>query len=444
MADKTVEVKDNDYSLTRVPAEGKQPMWKILMVRIGALCCVSQLALGASLGFGMTFWGAFWATMLGSVILQVVSWAMGTAAAREGLSTSLLTRWCGLGKGGSAIFGLVVAICMLGWFGYQNAVFGQGLYEVIGILPLWAWMIITGVAVTALVAAGMKWISNFASIFVPLFIVVVLVSFFIVLGGGNFTIDLGTHPGPELAFGTAVTMVAGGFIAGAICTPDYGRFLRNGKEMFWMTLIGTFLGELGMNLIAVVLANATGTENIVAMMMATSGVIGVCIVVASTVKLNDMNLYSAGLGAATAINALFNVKINRNILVWVAGIIGTAASIAGMIDYLIPFLTFLGVLLPPVAGILVSDYFILKRNRKALDESREAGELPKTVENWNPIALVSWVIGTCVGYFITVGIPGLQSLLTGAIVYIALMYAMAAVKKVPVSEMKFKETDQVL
>ena len=59
MADKTVEVKDNDYSLTRVPAEGKQPMWKILMVRSGALCCVSQLALGASLGFGMTFWGAF-------------------------------------------------------------------------------------------------------------------------------------------------------------------------------------------------------------------------------------------------------------------------------------------------------------------------------------------------------------------------------------------------
>ena len=74
--------------------------------------------------------------------------------------------------------------------------------------------------------------------------------------------------------------MAGGFIAGAICTPDYGRFLRNGTEVFWMTLIGTFVGELGMNLLAVLLAHATGTNNVVDMMMATSGVIGVLIVVA--------------------------------------------------------------------------------------------------------------------------------------------------------------------
>ena len=38
-------------------------------------------------------------------------------------------------------------------------------------------------------------------------------------------------------------MVAGGFIAGAICTPDYARFLKNGTQVFWMTLIGTFVGE---------------------------------------------------------------------------------------------------------------------------------------------------------------------------------------------------------
>ena len=30
-------------------------------------------------------------------------------------------------------------------------------------------------------------------------------------------------------------MVAGGFIAGAICTPDYARYLKNGTQVFWMT-----------------------------------------------------------------------------------------------------------------------------------------------------------------------------------------------------------------
>ena len=69
---------------------------------------------GAALGYGLTFWDAFLATMLGSVLLQVVSWALGTAAAREGLSTSLLSRWTGFGKVGSALFGGVVAISMVG------------------------------------------------------------------------------------------------------------------------------------------------------------------------------------------------------------------------------------------------------------------------------------------------------------------------------------------
>ena len=98
-------IQDSDYTLSRVPAEAKQPFWRILVIRIGSICCVSQLVLGASLGYGMSFWGAFWATMLGSVLLQVISWALGTAAAREGLSTSLLSRWTGFGKMGSAIFG---------------------------------------------------------------------------------------------------------------------------------------------------------------------------------------------------------------------------------------------------------------------------------------------------------------------------------------------------
>ena len=122
---------DIDYSLSRVPDEAKQPFWRILFIRIGAICCVSQLMLGAALGYGLTFWDAFLATMLGSVLLQVVSWALGTAAAREGLSTSLLSRWTGFGKVGSALFGGVVAISMVGWFGVQNAVFGQGMAEIV-------------------------------------------------------------------------------------------------------------------------------------------------------------------------------------------------------------------------------------------------------------------------------------------------------------------------
>ncbi|HJF65934.1 cytosine permease [Slackia equolifaciens] len=437
---------DNDYSLSRIPEGAKEPFWQILMVRIGAICCVSQLVLGATLGYGMSFWGAFWATMLGSVILQVLSWALGTAAAREGLSTSLLSRWAGLGKNGSAILGGVVAISMVGWFGVQNCVFAEGMFDITGVLNYPIWALITGLGITLLVAAGIRWIARFASIFVPLFILAVIVSAVIVLQDHSLIEFLNSpHPGPELGFGAAVTIVAGGFIAGAICTPDYSRYLKDGKQVFWMTLVGTFVGELGMNLLAVILCHATGTQNVTDIMMATSGVLGVIIVVASTVKLNDINLYSSGLGIATMINALFNVKVNRAAMIWGLGIVGTVLSMVGVINYFQSFLTLLGVAIPPVAGIMVIDYYLLRRNRAELEETRNDGTLPKRVEKWNPITIVVWILAFVVGEvssIYSIGIPGLNSLVFAGVVYYIAMKAYGAAKKVDV--VKFPETDQVL
>lgn len=436
---------DNDYSLARVPAEAKQPFWQILFVRIGALCCVSQLMLGAALGYGMSFWGAFAATMLGSVLLQVISWALGSAAAKEGFSTSLLSRWSGFGKGGSAVVGGIVAISMVGWFGVQNSVFAQGMTDIVGFLPYEVWAAITGLGVTLLVVFGIKAISRFATVFVPLFIIVVVYAAAVVIGDQGVTnLISSTHPGPALGLGAATTIVAGGFIAGSITTPDYARYLKNGKQVFWMTLIGTFLGELGMNLLAVVIAHATGTDNVVDMMMATSGVVGVAIVVFSTVKLNDINLYSSGLGLATMINALVNKTVNRKALIWILGIIGTIFSMIGIINYFTGFLTLLGVAIPPVAGIMIIDYYVLKRHRAELDESRKTMTLPKKVEKWNPITLICWVVGFGVGQatsMLDIGIPGLNSLLCAGILYWAVMVIYAKIKKVDV--VRFEETDQI-
>ena len=105
-------------------------------------------------------------------------------------------------------------------------------------------------------------------------------------------------------------------------------------------------------------------------------------------KLNDINLYSSSLGLATMINALFNKVSNRNALVWALGIVGTVLSVVGIINYFTSFLTLLGVAIPPVAGIMVVDYFFLRRSRAVLEETRKEGILPRRVENWNPITII--------------------------------------------------------
>jgi cytosine permease len=52
-----------------------------------------------------------------------------------------------------------------------------------------------------------------------------------------------------------------------------------------MTMIGTIVGELGINMIAVLMALAAKTSDVASIMMQTSGWLGALVVVASTVEL---------------------------------------------------------------------------------------------------------------------------------------------------------------
>lgn len=80
-----------------------------------------------------------------------------------------------------------MAISMVGWFGVQNSVFGEGMASIIpftdflGGLEYPIWAIITGLGITLLVVFGIKAIANFATVFVPLFILVVLYSSWVVM-----------------------------------------------------------------------------------------------------------------------------------------------------------------------------------------------------------------------------------------------------------------------
>lgn len=418
----------DDFSLTRVPVEARLPMWEVLLVRIGALTALSQFMLGAALGYGMTFWQAFWATMFGSVLLEIVSLFIGIAGVREGLSTSLLARWTGFGKYGSSIIGAVIAIGLIGWFGVQNSVFAKGIDEALnGALGFPLAAILTGLFVTAIVIFGFKWLSWTAKIAVPGFLAVVGYGIYKVLQDHSvMELMASPAPGPALSLGTAATMVAGGFMIGAVITPDMSRYCRNSKDVFWMTLIGTFVGELGVNMIAVLMAHAIGSSDVVTIILQTSGWLGAAIVIFATVKINDLNLYSASLGLTNLIDSVFNKKVNRGVVTLIIGLIGTALSVLGILDKFQSFLIFLGVWIPPIAGIMVVDYFILKRDRKLLDESRERGGLPENSESINPVTLIAWALGFVAGYFIEAGIPSVNSLVVSGIAYFVGMKIFAA------------------
>lgn len=394
-------------------------MWEVFMIRFGGVVCLPLLMTGAVLGYGMTVRDAILATILGVVILEIVSFLVGVAGALEGMSTSFLARWTGFGQLGSSLIGFIIAISCIGWFGIQNSIFAKGLIAALGSKINFQLMaLITGLGITIIVVYGYRMLSYTANIAVPAFLLALLYATYKMIGNFNMAEILSSSPpGPPLSIGVAATIVAGGFMVGAIVTPDLSRYNRNTKDVFWMTLLSLLLGEVLINFLGAAMSHAVKSSDIVTIMYDLGGWLAAILVIFSTIKINDLNLYAASLGITNFLDAAFGLKVNRGTATLVIGALGTVLSILGILDRFMSFLVLLGVAVPPVGGIMVVDYFILKRFRKELEESRLENSLPAVSERLNPVALLAWLIGFLVGYFIKSGIPSLNSLIGAGIVY---------------------------
>ena len=411
----------NDYPLTRVPASARLNWFAIATQRVGQLSALSAFLVSATIGFAMPFWDAFWAITIGAVVLEVVCIFTGVIGQREGLNTSILSRWVGFGHAGSAVIGLAIGVSLVGWFGIQSAVGAAGLNGIMPWLPVWAWSLLFGLAITAVVILGfrgMQWIANIA---VPLFLI--LVGWAIVIELGRH--DLGTlvaeaAPGPRMTILAGASIVAGGFIGGALISPDMTRFNRSTADVVKQTVVSITVGEYATGLTGVLLAHAVRSADVSAIILSSVGWVGILVIVLGTLKINDWNLYSAGLGVVNFIDTVFHRPVRRTVVTTVIGVIASVLGAAGLLNYFTTFLTILGVAFPPIVGIMISEYFVVKRWRGQLETSRAAGMVPPTSPRWVPVSLLIWLVSALVGYFVTVGLGSLNAVITAFVLYTVL------------------------
>jgi len=411
----------DDFALSRVPDSARYSWWSVATQRFGQISALSQFLLGSTLGFGMHFWGAFWALTLGAVILEIVAIFVGVIGVREGMQTSMVTRWTGFGNAGSSLIGLAIGISLIGWFGIQSAVSAEGLHSLIGFLPAWGWSLLFGLAVTAIVLwgfASMQWV---AYITVPAFLI--LVGWSIIRGLVNH--DLGAlissaPPGPQLTLVQGTTLVAGGFIVGAVITPDMTRFNRTTADVVKQTVLGITLGEYVIGLAGVLLAHAARSADVITIITSSVGWVGVLVVILGTVKINDWNLYSSGLGIVNFVGTVFGRHVNRAVVTLVIGVVGSVLAAAGILTRFMDFLIILGVAFPPIAGIMVAEYFVVKKWRPELEASRASGVVPVTAPMWVPATLVIWLVAALIGHYWTWGLPSINSLVIAFGAYVVL------------------------
>ncbi|MET1660014.1 cytosine permease [Yersinia enterocolitica] len=414
-------IKIEDYPLSRVPQDKKVSFFSVAIVYMGALTSLDQFMLGAVLGNSMTLTDAFTALFVASLIFCVVTYGLGIAGMREGISGSLLARWCGFGRLGAALVGIVVAVSLLGWFGIQNAIFAKSLDFALGHkLGFSLAAILSGSLLTILVAFGFKALRIAARVSVPVFILLVAYISFKILTGHNVPdINQLTAVGDALSTGEGITIVMGGAIMASLVTPDLTRYSKNDKHVLGVIFIGIIVGKCTVNGLAMLIAKTLGTADVVSIMSQAVGITGLLIVVFSTLKVNDLNLYCSSLGIVNAVEGLTGKKLKYLSTTLVIGGLGTTLSVLGILDRFVDFLTVLGVVLPPIIGIMLTDYYVLRSHRKILDMSRLEGKLPDETQTpvigW--VAIISSIVGSIVGVVTEWGIPTINSLLAASLVY---------------------------
>ncbi|PHM61471.1 allantoin permease [Xenorhabdus ishibashii] len=418
----TLILKIEHYPLKRVPQTQRVSLLSVAVVHMGMLTALDQFMLGAVLGDSMALTDAFIAIFIGSLIFGIITFGLGFAGMREGLSGSLLARWCGFGRIGSVLIGFIVAISLLGWFGIQNAIFAHSLNFASGDKLGFGWAAaLSGTLLTILVAFGFKALRFTARIAVPLFILLVAYISTIVLSGNNGQqlheiINL-SHSGETLSISAGITIVVGGAIVASLMTPDLTRYTKSGKHVFGITLLTIIAGEFVINGLAILIAKALNTSDVVTIMSQASGGAGLLVVVFSTLRVNDLNLYSSSLGIINAIEGITGKKLRYPLTTIVIGILGTLFSILGILERFVDFLTVLGVVFPPILGIMLVDYYILYSHRKVLDESRKQGVLPHETPTIGWAAIVASIIGSVVGLGTDWGVPAINSLLLASLAY---------------------------
>lgn len=164
---------------------------------------------------------------------------------------------------------------------------------------------------------------------------------------------------------------------------DYTRFAKTEKGGAYGSFIGYFLGSSWMYIIGLGAAIVSNNADPSAMMLAANlGIMALGIVVLSTVTTTFLDVYSAGVSFLNIMPKFSEKKVGI-----IMTIIGTFAAIILPIENYQNFLYAIGSVFAPLFAILITDYFIIKKNTKLHSN---------VLINWG--AILVWIIGIVIYY----------------------------------------------
>lgn len=406
-----------NYSRDRVPDVKAASGFQIAQVYIGIGVTLPAFLVAAQVFASLGTVNALIALAISGAVL----FAFGAMAMATGAQTRLSTYAIIANVFGErlalAVNMLMVAV-LLGWYAVTVSLFADAfnsaLNGVAGVgLADWAVKVAGGGVMILLTLYGFSAIERLSRIVVPLLVLILAIQFAVVLGSNNAA-EIWSNRGsgaPIASLGVAVSILVGAFMAGVTISPDIARFARSTQQAVLASLLSFGIGVQFVFAFAGMPSIATQSSDFVGNLIVLGlGWPAMFVVIFATITTNVSNLYSISLGLGKIIKSWPEYWLTI-----LAGAIGTGAALLGFEAIFVPFLIFLGIAIPPIAGVYSMRVLVLG--------GLHIGSDIKLIQI---DAMLAWIAGSTVAFltsqeFFTITFaPAIDGFITSALAYFVL------------------------
>jgi cytosine permease len=402
-----------DYPLTAVPTDARKPIWSLAPLLMGFALTSTTLFAGGIIGSAFQFSNILWLVLIGNLLLGGYCAALGYIAYKSGLSTVLMARFS-FGNVGSRWVDFILGFTQIGWYAVTNAFIADALSQLIGFPEGFKWIAVVFFTYAFCATAyfgytAMDWLSRLA---VPAMLVLIIIS--LALGfrdAGSLAQLQAIEPAQQMGFGAALAVVIATFISGGTQATNWSRFADSGKNAVGSTLFA-FLLINGLLVFAGAFCTLVyGSEDIV-QAMAKQGILfgGLVLLILNVWTTQDNTIYAFSVAGAN-----FFRTTKRTAFVLGGATVALFMALVGIYELLIPYLIFLGTVIPPVGGIIMADFWL---NHKGNFPS-----LTSKLPSFNWAGVIAYVSASAIAYFTSqnnIGVGPINGIVVAAVLYVIL------------------------
>ncbi len=412
-----METKKSDNmerkALSQVSESERQSWTSIAFIWIGTMICIPMLMVGGMFSAAMTLANVALAAFIGFAICSFIMVLTGIQGTDLGLPCTMCATKAFGDRGSSFLMSVVILIAQLGWFGVQTATCATAFNTLLGYwnitFPFWLSCVIWGGVMLFTAVYGFKFMKILNYIAVPALVILCCYGAIYAINTKGFNNLASYVPEASMPLSSAISIVIGLFAVGTVINADYSRYAKSRIDTAKATVFGVLPAAVLMIVIGAVMALSAGNYDITAV-FASLGmpVISMLVLILATWTTNTGNAYTAGLAAMKVFS--FKDEIRPTVTL-ICGAIGTFVAIAGLATVLQSFISILSSLVPPIAGIMIADYWILGKGKP---------------ENWYPVkginwvGIISWAAGSIIALFFSFFSPALDGILVCLVAYLIL------------------------